>query len=231
MKIFVAYGYNPRDQWVKDMVFPIIEAFGIQVVTGDATYEGSVPDNVRASIASSDALIGFTTRRDPQNDMVWSTHQWVVSELSSAVTLGRRVVEVREEGVDPQGGLHQDLHRINYDEQARDKCLVEIVKAVGSWHRTGPLRMRLLPKELVEVLRPLKDKAGLSCEYTVRVGNYDYPSEQTDILGITGGLFIDTTNVPREPITLIRIHIAYGDQAWSSDYEPIDSYSVVLEQT
>ena len=28
MNIFLAYGYNPRDQWVREMVKPIVEAFG-----------------------------------------------------------------------------------------------------------------------------------------------------------------------------------------------------------
>ena len=32
MKIFVGYGYNDRDRWVEQFVFPIIEAFGSEVV-------------------------------------------------------------------------------------------------------------------------------------------------------------------------------------------------------
>ena len=228
MKIFVAYGYNERDQWVKDMVFPIIEAFGAEVVTGDQTYEGSIPENVRSSIERSDALIGFTTRRDPQNATMSPTHQWVVSELASAVTLNRRVVEVREQGVDPQGGLHQGLQRINYDEQARDKCLVEIVKAVGSWHKTGTVRLRLLPEELFKVLRPLRTDPELSCQYTVRIGSYESEPRDTKIIAITGGLFIEASNVPRDPLTMIRIDIKHRDRTWSSDYEPIDTYGVNL---
>ena len=228
VKIFVAYGYNERDQWVKDMVFPIIEAFGSEVVTGNQKYEGSIPDNVKELIDRSDALIGFTTRRDPQNDTMSPTHQWVVSELASAVTLKRRVVEVREQGVDPQGGLHQDLQRINYDEQARDKCLVEIVKAVGSWHQTGTVRLRLLPEELTKNLRPLKNDPGLVVQYTVRIGSYEYPPRDTKIIGIAGGLFIEASNVPLDPLRLVRVDIKYGNEVWSSDYEGIDSYGVHL---
>ena len=228
MKIFVAYGYNERDQWVKDMVFPIIEAFGDEVVTGDQTYEGSIPENVKSSIERSDALIGFTTRRAPENVTMSPTHQWVVSELASAVTLNRRVVEVREQGVDPQGGLHQGLQRINYDEQARDKCLVEIAKAVGSWHKTGTIRLRLLPEALFQVLRPLRTDPELSCQYTVRIGSYESDPRDTKIIAITGGLFIEASNVPRDPLTMIRIDIKYRERIWSSDYEPVDTYGVNL---
>ncbi len=28
MKIFLAYGYNSRDEWISEMVVPLIEAFG-----------------------------------------------------------------------------------------------------------------------------------------------------------------------------------------------------------
>ena len=35
MRIFVAYGYNDRDKWIEKMVFPVIEAFGAEVETGE----------------------------------------------------------------------------------------------------------------------------------------------------------------------------------------------------
>ena len=34
MKIFVGYGYNDRDKWIEDLVFPLIEAFDDTPVAG-----------------------------------------------------------------------------------------------------------------------------------------------------------------------------------------------------
>jgi hypothetical protein len=229
MKIFVAYGYNQRDQWIRDMVFPIIRAFGSDVITGEETYNGpNIPDNVMAKIRRSDALIGFTTRRTSQDNTVWQTHQWVVMELAAAFALKRPLVEVREQGVDSQGGLIQGLQRIDYNEQERDKCLVEIVKAVGNWHQTDMVKIQLLPEGWANNdLRPLLDDQGLSCKYIVRIGNYEDGPFDAQIKPIKGGLFIDTPSVPRD--ALIRISIRYGNQVWSSDYESIDSYGIHLK--
>jgi hypothetical protein len=227
VKIFVAYSFNERDKWIEELVFPIIEAFGSQVVTGGVTYEGpNIPENVMTKIRRSDALIGFTTRRDLQDNMVSRTHQWVISELSAAFALDRRVVEVRERGIDPQGALYQDLQRIEYDERARDKCMVDIVRAVGSWHQTDTVRIQLLPEDVTHALRPLLDEPGLSCKYTVRTGSQDEDPRDAQIVPITGGLFIDAASVPRD--ALIRISVRYGDQRWSSDYESIEAYRVSL---
>ncbi len=83
MKIFVAYGYNDRDKWIEDMVFPLIKAFGSEVETGGVTYGATIPDAVRNKIQFSDALIAFTTRRiSPGGDANGQTHLWVIQELA-----------------------------------------------------------------------------------------------------------------------------------------------------
>jgi hypothetical protein len=73
MKIFVAYGYNPRDEWVPNLVFPIIRAFGAEVVTGERTYSGTIPDVIQNRVRASDALIGFLTRR--RSPASWGSFQ------------------------------------------------------------------------------------------------------------------------------------------------------------
>jgi len=228
MNIFVAYGYNPRDQWIKDMVSPIIESFGSTVITGEETYDGpNIPENVLTKIRRSDALLGFTTKRTTQNNVVWQTHQWVVMELAAAITLKKRVVEVREAGVDAQGGLAQNLQRIDYAEGARDKCLVDIVKAIGAWHQTDNVKIQLLPDGLANNdLRPLLRDRGLSCKYVIRVGNFEDGPFEAEIKPIKGGLFINAPSVPRD--ALIQINITYGNRVWSSDYESTDSYGIHL---
>ena len=228
MNIFLAYGYNQRDQWIKDMIKPIVEAFGSTAVTGEETYLGpDIPTNVLDKIRRSDALIGFTTRRTTQDNIVWTTHQWVVMELAAAITQRKRVVEVRELGVDPQGGLGQNMQRIDYNEANRDQCLVDIVKAIGLWHRNDTKRLQLLPDGLVNSeLRPILKSPGLACQYFVRIGNFEEGPFQAQIWGFKGGLFIDVPNVPND--ALIQINVAFGGQAWSSDYESTDSFGIHL---
>ena len=100
MKIFIAYGYNERDKWIKDLVFPLVNAFGSEIETGEETYDGTIPQVVRIKIERSDALIGFTTKREPLNPASTLTHRWVIEELAAAIALDKKFVEVREIGVD-----------------------------------------------------------------------------------------------------------------------------------
>lgn len=226
MKIFVAYGYNDRDKWIKEMVFPIIKAFGAEVETGEDTYVGSIPDSVKRKIQFSDALMAFTTRRETQDNVVWQTHRWVIEELAAAAMLGKKTVEIREKGVDQQGGLTQANQRIIYDENARDKCLIEIVKAIGVWQSSNLVRVQLLPEGIRGDLQPLLSDQGLSCKYVIRTGNFVADEVPAKIERIKGGLFIDVPQINSD--SLIQISIRYGNREWSSDYESLNSYGIHL---
>lgn len=129
MQLFIGYGYNPRDAWVEELVFPLVETLGWDVVHGKATYGGEIAPELKTMLLSCDAMIGFLTRRDPTGE-VWSTHRWVIEEL--ACGFGQLpAVEVREEGVDPQNGMLAGMQRIQYKESERDKCLVQIAQALN----------------------------------------------------------------------------------------------------
>jgi hypothetical protein len=59
MKIFVGYGYNERDSWDKDLVFPLIETFGHTPVHGREIYGQNLDDGARGLIKDCDAFNGF----------------------------------------------------------------------------------------------------------------------------------------------------------------------------
>lgn len=228
MKIFVAYGYNERDQWIEELVFPIIKAFGAEIETGEETYDGSISEVVKRRIQYSDALMAFTTKREPQNPASVATHQWVKDELAVAVAHGKKIVEVREKGVDSQGGITSGYQRIEYDETKRDKCLVEIVKALGVWRSKKFVRVQLLPEGIRTDLRPLLRDEGLACKYRVKIGNFTEDDVAVKIEKITGGLFV---NVPQpKSDELIQISVKHGSRVWESSYESLNSYGISLEE-
>jgi hypothetical protein len=225
MKIFIAYGYNERDKWIKDLVFPLVQAFGSEIETGEETYDSTIPQIVKSKIERSDALIGFTTKREPLNPASTLTHRWVIEELAAAVALDKKFVEVREIGVDPQGGLGQHNQRIEYDEKARDKCLVNLVAALGVWHKSAlaPVQLRLEGLTDDELLN-LGDN-GL-CEYTIRTGSSEITPPAERIVGIKGGLFIFVPKNAED--SLIKLKLSYGSKKWSSDFDSLDSYKIEL---
>ena len=230
MKIFVAYGYNQRDRWIQELVFPIIRAFGDEPVTGEELQGEQITDAVIEKIKRCDALIAFATRRGEQPDAVgkWTTHRWVTDELSLAIPMGKRVVEVREDGVNDQGGVAGGRQHVQYDEANRDKCLVEIVKAIGKWHQGGVFKLQLLPEEFAKEVFPFLESPELRCSYCMYVDNVVTEEIQTRILPITGGLFVQAGGVPRD--ALIQIKVKYRDKAWNSSFESTDSFGIRMQK-
>lgn len=227
MKIFVSYGYNDRDNWIVDLVFPIIRAFNDEVVFCGEIHGDQITDVVKQKIKQSEALIGFVTRRGgPDESGKWRTHRWVTDEISYGLALNLPVVEIREIGVDDQGGLVGDRQRIAYEEKNRDKCIVDIVQTIGKWHLGGKIKLKLLPEEYVKEIFPLHRKPDVRCSYSLLVDGEPLPEVPTKILPITGGLFVLAKDVP--PQALIQVHIEYQGRHWISSYESTDSLGIHL---
>ena len=226
MRIFVAFGYNPRDHWIEEMVFPLIEAFGSEVLTGEEMQGEQLSQGVLERIGNSDALIAFTTRRDQLKNGTWTTHKWVQQELSVAIAKPMLVAEVREKDVDPQVGVDGDRQRITYEEANRDKCLVEIVKTIGRWHESVFVDLQLLPKEFIEAVRPLLKNPRIKCQYKLMEKNRETGPFIATIKPIKGGLFMTASNVPRD--ALIQIFVECDDKSWNSDYESVNSIGIKL---
>jgi hypothetical protein len=227
-KIFVAYGYNPRDKWVEELVFPIIEAFGVEVVTGGEVWGGQIPPEVETRIRESFGLIAFATRRERIRTGSYTTHRWVTDELACAVALARPVIEVRETEVDGQGGIAGDRQRITYDANARDKCLVELTRAIGRWCQGLSVSLQLRPQAAVDKIRALRNEPGFRCMYTLRQGGQSSGPQPVDLVPFKGGLFIDLMNVPRQ--SLVQIRVEGAGTVWTSDFESPESLNIELTQ-
>jgi len=231
MKIFVGYGYNKRDEWIKEYVFPVIEAFGDEVVTGGKLHGEIITEAIRQKIAESDALIGFLTRRgDADSKGVWKTHRWVIDEITTAINSNIPVLEVREKGVDDQGGIAGDRQRIEYEEGARDKLLVELTTTLGNWHSFEDVKLKLLPDECVQELIPLLRSPDLRCGYKIMsIRNKKTKEFKANIVPVNpGGLFVFAQRIPR--YALIQVQIEHKGTHWSSSFETIDSFGVHLRK-
>jgi hypothetical protein len=228
MKVFVGFGYNDRDKWVPDLVFSIIRAFGDEVMTGEDQQGEQITDAVRLKIQQSTAFIGFATRRDQIGEGKWTTHRWVTDEMALALAQKIPVVEVREQGVDDQGGILGDRQRIVYDENQRDKCLVELVKTIGKWHQVNRVKLQLLPDEYAHEIFPLLRKEDLRCTYRLLSDGMEQGEIATKVVPIKGGLFIEAKDVPRD--ALIQVHVRYQGTSWISSFESIDSLGIRLQK-
>jgi len=233
MRVFVGYGYNERDRWIEDCVVPLVVAFGCEVLHGRSVYGGALPDEVMKAIRASDAVIGFTTRREPIAPGLYRTHDWVTQELLTAHAQDPRIpwVEVREQGVISPGGILDaaDTQRIDYREEDPAGCLVKIAHALRRFHDTANVTtIRLGPTLAVEQIAPLLDDASFACTCQTLRGALQLAPRRTPVFPIRGGLFVQLRGVARGE--LVRIAISVRGRTWRSDYESVDTVDVQVKE-
>ena len=234
MRIFVGYGYNQRDEWIDKFVFPLLMAFGCDVVHGKVVYGGMLPDEVMKAIRAADALIGFTTRREQIASGQYRTHDWVVQELLTAHAQDPSLpwVEVREEGVISPGGILESVsaQRIDYRENDRATCLIEIAQALRRFHDlTNVTLIRLGPPSAVEQIGNLLDDRTFICSCHSLRGAVQLPMRQTAVFPIQGGLFVQLRGLGKGE--LIRITISARGRVWRSDYKSVDTVDVRVKES
>ena len=228
MRVFIAWGYRDRNSWIRELVYPVVKAFGDEVLHGEDMPGQIITDGVRQRIDRSDALIGFVTLLEDPGAGPSATHRWVPDGLATAQARGKCVLEVREEGVANQGGILGDRQLIPYAEAGRAECIVEIVKALGAWHETNNVTLQLLPEECAEQITPLLGNQNLRCFYTILEGGDEGAQLPARIRRIKGGLFVEARNVPRQ--ALIQIRVECAGRSWTSDFESTDSLGIRLRQ-
>jgi hypothetical protein len=228
MRIFVGYGYNDRDKWIEERVFPLLEALDCQPVHAKNVFGDSLSPKVKETLLACDAMIGFTTRREPMGDERWSTHRWVIEELASAFRL-MPVVEIREKGVDTQAGMLGGNQRIEFSEDAKDKCLVELALAINQIRKDATWKtLKLGPGEFVQAIRNVQGKPGFRCKYRTRRRNQESVYAEVQPKRIAGGLYVIVPGLRDDD--LIEVVVEASGQVWRSDYEPIDAVTITLQE-
>lgn len=233
MRIFAGYGYNDRDQWVEQYVFPLLAALECEVIHGRVAYGGALPDEVMKLIRSADAMLGFTTRRESLGNDQYRTHDWVVQELLTAHSHEPRVpwVEIREEGVISPGGILDaaDSQRIDYRQEDLAGCLIKIAQAVKRFHDLTRVTMiRLGPTPAAEQIGPLMDDPTFACSCQTLRGSVQLPARNVPFFPIKGGVFVQLRGVAKED--LVRITISARGRIWRSAYETVDTVDVQVKE-
>jgi hypothetical protein len=231
MRVFIGYGYNERDRWIETYIIPLLEAFGCRVAHGKVAYGGALPPEVVDLIRSSDAMIGFTTRRDAAGPGQFTTHPWVVQELVTAYAQVPAIpfVEVREEGVVSPGGMLEAVNaqRIDYREADRAACLLHIAQALRRLlDQLNVTTLRLGPPTVIDQIRVLLDDPTFTATSQVLRGDAQLTSQPVAVFPIKGGLFVKLRGILEGD--LIRVTVAARGQTWHSSFESIDAYNVDL---
>ncbi len=232
MRVFVGYGYNERDTWIETLILPLIEAFGSEPVHGKTVFGGALANEVVQLIRASDAMIGFTTRRDEIGGGRFSTHPWVVSELNAAFSQnpGIPFVEVREDGVAPSGGAFEaaNYQRIDYTEADRASCLLQVAQALRRFcDQTRVIRVRLRPESIIEEIDGLLYDPSFVCRCQTYARGIESSPRVIPVVPVKGNLEVQLRDVGDDD--LVRITISAAGRTWRSDYESVDTVDIRLK--
>ena len=229
MNVFVGFGYNENDKWIKSLIIPFIEELGCDVVTGEDMQGEQLSDGVVARIKESDACIGFLTKRDPKLDGTFTTHKWVIEELALALDKNIPLFEIREKGVDVQKGITGD--RQWYEITDKAELMFAITKFINKeklkfTHKT----FMLVPNTFVDEIRPFLKSRDTVCKYRFLHKAKFYEPEETKLERMGQGLGIIVKKIPSEEA---QIEITVESQSsilWSSGFVSVGLINVQLQK-
>ncbi len=197
MKVFVGFGYNERDRWIEEQVYPVLEGMGFMVVDGKDMHGEVLHAEVQSRIDQSDAAVGFFTVRDGQGDADFNSHIWVRDEMVHANSKGKPIVPVKEEDARVPDGLLGNRQCIPLRQNDRLACVVELVRALG---RRNMRRIRLEPEadQLRRDLNVWRRSQGFAIRYRTQDANgleSDWRPGRLEL--VDQGFYLNVLDVPR----------------------------------
>jgi hypothetical protein len=230
MNIFIGFGYNEKDNWIRELVFPLIRSFDASISTGEDVYGDIISTAVIDRIKKADAVLCFLTPRDEMASGKYTSHKWVYDELSTAMANKIPAVEIREQTIDNQGGIGGDRQRIEFSLDDKAKLLVELAQLLSAWRRNlKARRLFLLPRDIVHDARPFINKEELTCTYQFMTGCKESETYKAKPFRFGQGLCLDIFHVPSED-SLVQVSVKGPQFEWSSDYESVQLLSINLQK-
>jgi len=194
MRVFVGFGYNDRDSWIENQVFPILAGMGFTVVDGKDMHGEILQPGVQSRIEQSDAAIGFFTVREGQGDAEFNSHMWVRDEMVHANAKGKPIIPVKEEGARIPDGLLGDRQYIPLRQNDRLACVAELVTALG---RRNIRRLKLDPEseQLRRDLQWWRRAAGFLVQYRTLDEGVESPYRKGRLELVDQGFYLDVFDV------------------------------------
>jgi hypothetical protein len=231
MKVFIGFGYNDNDKWIDQLIIPLVEALGCEVLTGEEMQGERLSDGVIERISDSDACIGFLTKRGKEANQngTFPTHRWVIEELTTALNKGKPIFEIREKGVDAQNGIIGDRQRLDFEDIP--KVLLEVAKFVmKEKNKLSTKIFMLLPQEILTEIRPHLVNGDITCSYRFMYKTKYYDPEVANLERFQGGYGVIIKKIPNED-ALIEIKIKGPNRlSWSSGFVSVGLINVHIQK-
>ena len=225
MKVFVGFGYNDRDRWIEEQVFPVLRGMEFSVVDGKDMHGKILQPEVKSRIDQSDVVIGFFTIREGQGEAEFNSHIWVRDEVVHADAKGKPVIPVKEDGVKLPEGLLGNRQYIPLNQNDRLACVVDLVAALG---RRNIRRLKLDPDEdeLRRKILKWRKTTGFVIQYRTQdeVG-LESPFREGRLEMVDQGFYLNVSDIPKRAYVEVE-GVLNGTTQFSSGWVSADAVQV-----
>jgi hypothetical protein len=214
MKIFLAFAFLDSDKALVSYVDQLVTSHLLKTTTGEGLGGEALTPAVQKRIDDCDAIVGLLTRRDAKQDGKYTTHQWVLDELSYARNNHKRAIAIVESGVD-LGGMYQPNEYIPLDRNDPLPALLALSQTLGVWRaETGrPVKVQILPAALARKVG--SDENGIRCSHRLWSRGKNGSWVQVKPIPEGGGTFIWIEGVQDEDLIQIKVE-GDGRKVWQS---------------
>ena len=130
---FIGQSFAEDDAGVNEAVRRFLKAYGLTVTTGEKPSAQTVSAKVKARIEEADIFVGIFTRRDKlARKQEWATSAWVIDEKAYALAKGKRLILLKESGVNSVGGLQGDYEYLEFDRATLENLLIRFLETLRS---------------------------------------------------------------------------------------------------
>lgn len=224
MRVFVGFGYNERDKWIEEQVFPVLQGMGFTVLNGKDMHGEMLSTQVQSRIDQSEAAVGFFTIREGQGDADFNSHLWVRDEMVYADSKGKPIVPIKEEGAKVPDGLLGNRQYVVLRQKDRLACVVELVRALG---RRNFRRIKLEPgsEQLRQDLHQWRKNQAFSVQYRTQIDGVEssYRAGQLEVW--EQGFYVNIADVPNLAYVDV-IGLLNGDTKFLSGWTSADAVMV-----
>jgi hypothetical protein len=131
--VFIGQSFSPTDANVNSAVARLVEAYGFPVLTGEKPKADTVSKKVRERIEAASVFLGVFTRRDRiKGRQEWTTSSWVIDEKAYALAKGKKLILLRESGVQSIGGIQGDYEYVEFIRENMVEVLIRLVQVLRS---------------------------------------------------------------------------------------------------
>jgi hypothetical protein len=126
---FVGQSFDASDEAVNKCVTDVLEALGVQVVTGEKPKADLISAKVKGLIEQQSIFVGVFTRRDKvARKQEWTTSPWVIDEKAYAVGRQKPLILIKEQGIGSIGGIQGDYEYIEFFRDSLGTLAIRLIQ-------------------------------------------------------------------------------------------------------